>query len=200
MKKHNKQKILRAETLFYSDVVAYLKQVFPPQDFIYRDDFVGDLIIYRPNEVMFVIEIKSEKECDNVSSTKAKAFEELRVRINSLKIFDKNSKGKYKGWLAFIAQPWDYYVSNKLPNCIESNSFDEIEIVLAFPYDKLGDCMHAINEVSENYKFNKPRMRRLYKIESNIIILFFEFMSVNSFFENIKNINENGEDASIPIP
>lgn len=175
---------LRGQTLFYTDVVEYLRQIFSLHDYEYRDDFVGDLIISKTCEVIYIIEIKSEIECKFLSKTNGEAFKELREKINSLKIFN-SLEGKYNGWLAIIAQPYDYFKFKKLPDDIKQKTFKSVEIVIAIPKDKLEDCEYALNKVSEEYKIAKPVYRKLYKTEFNITVLFFGFADLDMFFTNI---------------
>ena len=88
-----------------------MRKIFSPCTYVFRDDFVGDLIIYRNNDIIYVCEIKSERECSNISTTQGKAFKDLRSKINSLKCFNSRGGGKYKSLLAFIAQTL-WYLKN----------------------------------------------------------------------------------------
>jgi hypothetical protein len=189
---------LKGSTLFYADVLIYLSQIFSPQEYEYRDDFDGDLIISKTNEIMYVIEIKSEVECATVTRTPGKTFKDLREKINSLKIFEKHGEGKYQGWLTFIAQPYDYFKSENLPTGIKRNTFKNVEIALAIPNDKLKGCEEALTKVSEGYNLPKPVYRKLRKKEFNIAILFFEFQTLDQFFKNIEKIRDNGEQSGMP--
>ena len=89
----------RKQSLFYTDVIVYLRKIYPPEDgFNFKDDFDGDLFICKEN-FLSVVEIKSEKEVENVSTLRnGETFPALREKIHSLSL-TRSPNGKYAGWL-----------------------------------------------------------------------------------------------------
>jgi len=181
----------RKQVLFYTDAVSYLRSIFNPADWEYLDDFPGDLIIMRKPRLLLVVEIKSEKEIATLSSTNGKAFGRLRNKINSISFFAKRGNGKYKGWLAILAQPWDYLI-NSLPACIANITFQEQRIALAVPLDKVDDLYTAVSMVQAGLA-GVPALHacRLEKPKDNIAILMYEAAELTAFFQSI----ETGEQS-----
>jgi len=113
----------RKQTLFYAAAVAYLRDIFEITSYHFRDDFAGDLIIHDDTHIL-CIEIKSESEVSGVSTTSGKKFKSLRTKINALPCLS----GQNKGWLAYLAQPFDY-MNNDLPTDIENDQFSKLIVI-----------------------------------------------------------------------
>jgi len=90
--------------------------------------------------------------------------------------------------LTVIAQLYEYFETKNLPVNIKQKTFKYAEIVIAIPKDKLEDCEYALNKVAEEYKFSMPVYRKLYKMEINVSLLFFDFEDLYKFFTNILKI------------
>ena len=172
---------VRGQTLFYTDAVNYLREIFPPDTYTYSDDTAADLIISHES-IIYVCEIKSEKECQDVSTTQGKAFKDLREKINSLSFLKRRGDGKYKGWLAFLAQPW-WYLNN-----MESDNYTVKKNILIIPYDKFNDLKEAINIVNSNVK-RFLKFETMIKRSQNVAVLIFKYEELCDFFQKIKNYN-----------
>ena len=185
----------RKQTLFYTDAVNLLRSIYLPKDYKYRDDFYGELIILRNSDHLITVEIKSEKEVENLSTQSGNTFKELRDKINSLRCFTSRGDGKHKGWLAILAQCWDY-MQNGLPADIQRNTFSIKEDILVLPYDKKGElktdlCM--LHTHCPTIQFPEPTI--LDYPTDNISILIYMHDHLDSFFKEVQQIDSEPSHA-----
>lgn len=180
----------RKQTLFYADVVNLLRFIYPPKDYIYRDDFNGELIILRNSEHLIAVEIKSEKEVDKLSTqSSGTTFKVLRNKINSLRCFTNRGDGKHKGWLAILAQCWDY-MQNGLPSDIQRDTFSIKEDILVLPYDKKVELNTALCNLYKYYQtIQIPEPTILDYPTDNISILIYRHDHLDSFFNGVQKID-----------
>ncbi len=132
----------RAQTLFYTDAVNLLRRIYPPPDYEYRDDFDGEVLITRGSDLLLSVEIKSEVEADAISTTNGAKFADVRTAINSL----SGLTGKQKGWMACLAQCWDY-MQTGLPSQLTGISFSDRQDVLIMPSDREAELVGALQAV-----------------------------------------------------
>jgi hypothetical protein len=180
--------MVRKQTLFYADAVNILRSLYLPKDYIYRDDFHGELIISRIPDHLIIIEIKSEKEVGNLSTLTGNTFTDLRSKINSLQCFSARGCGKYKGWLAILAQCWDY-MQNGLPTDIERNSFSKKEDILVLPYDKKCELKAALCKLQEyrsTIQIPEPTVHDY--PDDNMSILIYRHEQLHTLFEQLQQM------------
>lgn len=182
---------LRKQPLFYSEVIGYLKEIFPPEcGYDYGDNFDGDLYINGYN-ILRIIEIKSESEVAIVSTERGgdnPTFAELRNKIHSLRITQRPN-GKYAGWLCYLAQLKDYL--ERMPADIEIQTFAEVELLFSIPYDRFCEFSDTLKKVEEAYNINAPINWKLINGNKNIIIMIFKKDSVEDFFQKILQVPED---------
>ena len=179
----------RKQTLFYADAVNLLRTIYRTNDYIYRDDFNGELIILRKPEHLISVEIKSEKEVEKLSTqSSGTTFKELREKINSLSCFTSRGDGKHKGWIAILAQCWDY-MQNGLPADIERNIFSIKEDILILPYDKKGELNNALCKLHTYCStIQTPVPTVLDYPADNMSILIYTHAHLDSFFDEVQQI------------
>ena len=188
-------KLLRKQTLFYADSLNILRRIYLPNDYTYRDDFKGELLMYRKREHLLSVEIKSEKEVENVSTTSGGAFKELRSIINSLQCLSKHGHGRHKGWLAMLAQCWDY-MQNGLPPDLVRDSFTTTEDVLVLPYDKKSQLHEALQEIKISANISIP-LNTIHDYPSdNISLLIYKHDQLDCFFEKLKKYHSEQNDGA----
>lgn len=180
----------RKQTLFYADAVNILRSIYKPRDYTYREDFNGDLIILRNNDHLITVEIKSEREVKRLSTLSGRTFEDLRRKINSLNCFSERGSGKYKGWLAILAQCWDY-MQNGLPTDINGNSFAIRDDILVIPYNKKAELKTALQKLSLPYDSNMriPRPKVHDYPADNMSVLIYDHESLNLFFDQVRQVS-----------
>jgi hypothetical protein len=188
--------MLRKQTLFYTDAVNILRKIYLPKDYTYRDDFLGELIMLRESEHLLTVEIKSEKEVQAVSTMSGKTFKELRDKINSLQCLSSHGNGKYKGWLAILAQCWDY-METGLPSDIDRNSFSVIEDVLVLPYDKKCELRDAIDKIITTNSSLSILLHTAHDYPSdNISVLIYKHDQLDRFFNDVKALSSEQNDGA----
>jgi hypothetical protein len=182
---------LRGQTLFYADAVNVLRTIYPTKDYSYLDGdgFKGEFLILRENQILISVEIKSELETKAVSSKKTgEAFKELRAKIHALRCLEKN--GKAQGWIAFLAQCWDY-MANRLPEELRSGNYTKRDDVLVIPSDKEPDLENALHCISAKHPdCPKPTTTALRYPSDNITILIYAHQNLTDFFQKIQHIEE----------
>lgn len=182
---------VRKQPLFYSEVINFLKNVFPPENgYHYRDDFDGDLFIVGYN-ILRLVEIKSESEMKNVSTERGgrnPTFRSLREKIHSLSITQKPN-GKYAGWLCYLAQLQNYL--ERMPDNVDIPNFEEIDLLFSIPYNRYNEFVETLAKVNEVYGISPPISWKLIHEYQNFIILVFKRDLVDAFFQDISQIVEN---------
>lgn len=182
---------LRGQTLFYTDAVNLLRTIYPVTDYEYRDGggFRGELLIYRENQIVISVEIKSETETKAVSSQRSgKAFKVLRDKIHSIQCLKNN--GKAQGWIAFLAQCWHYMASN-LPRDIQSGHFPAREDILVIPSDRETDLVEALACISSHHSdCPSPTPTALRYPSVNVSVLIYCHQTLTDFFEKIQRMEQ----------
>ena len=185
----------RKQTLFYTDSVNILRSIYKTKDYKYRDDFYGEIIILRDYDHLITVEIKSEKEVASVSTQSGTTFRDLRDKINSLSCFGNRGDGKHKGWLAILAQCWDY-MQNGLPDDIQRDSYSSKEDLLVLPYDKKDELKAALCELNRHFPSIEAPEPTIHDYPSdNISILIYRHNDLDSFFEKIQSIDSEPSHA-----
>lgn len=188
--------MLRKQTLFYTDAVNILRNIYLPKDYTYRDDYLGELIMLREGEHLLSVEIKSEKEVQALSTMSGETFKELRDKINSLQCLSSHGDGKHKGWLAILAQCWDY-METGLPSNIDKNAFTVIDDVLVLPYDKKCELQDAIDKIkTENSSLSIPLHTVRDFPSENISVLIYRHDQLDRFFNDIKALESEQNDGA----
>lgn len=178
----SERSLRRGQTLFYTDAVNLLRQLYSPQDYRYRDDFDGELLILRGAELLISVEIKSEAEADALSTTSGKKFADVRTAINR----NESLSGKQKGWMACVAQCWDY-METGLPTDLRSVQFAERRDILVVPLDSEQDLIGALQSVrSSNPNYILPDPFAVRFPSDNVTVLHFCHADLTTLFTRMK--------------
>ena len=172
----------RGQTLFYTDAVNLLRRIYPPRDYQYRDDFDGEVLISHETALLLSVEIKSEVEADAVSPTNGAKFADVRLAINA----HKGLTGKQKGWMACVAQCWDYMQSGLPPDLLQQ-PFSRRQDVLVMPLDRESDLqgtLTALHDSNSDYVLPSPFILR-YPTE-NMVVFHFEHEQLTQIFDQLK--------------
>ncbi len=176
MIKTNQQFIVqeaRGHSLFYTDGVNYLRQIFNTNDYDYIDnykEFKGNLIICNKEKLMMV-QFKSEISGFSFDA-QANTFKDIRIKINQTLC-----KEQEKGILSYLAQVWDYM--SELPSS-EKKQFTILEDLLVLPIKKrclLDDALKTIN-ITLEYTLLENQ-------QEDISILIFKHNELDAFFKQL---------------
>ena len=182
----SEQRRLRGQTLFYADAVNVLRSIYPQNEYCYRDDrFRGELIIFRPTEILISVEIKSEVESKAVSTKKeGSTFKDLRKKIHSLNCL--NGNGRAMGWLSFLAQCWDN-LDTGLPSDVQASQFSTRNDILILPLDKESELCEALSGItSACTTCVAPTPKVIHRPSENISVLIYVHDELTRFFQQVQ--------------